>query len=97
MEEAYNQHPEFEANKIAERIQEGQRIAVIGEPELRELLERAEAGAPVEDDVDPPAVLDDTTPVSSIPPEPVTAPPEPQVAPKGGRRAARFGRTIAPR
>ncbi|MEF3120497.1 exonuclease domain-containing protein [Kocuria flava] len=32
--------------KAAERIREGQRIAVIGEPELRELLERAEAEAP---------------------------------------------------
>jgi DNA polymerase-3 subunit epsilon len=68
--------------KAAERIQEGQRIAVIGEPELRELLERAEAGAPVEDDVDPPAVLDDAIAVSSIPPDSATAPPEPQVAPE---------------
>ncbi|MFI7494451.1 exonuclease domain-containing protein [Kocuria sp. M4R2S49] len=68
--------------KAAERIQEGQRIAVIGEPELRELLERAETGVPVEDDVDPPAVLDDAMPVGLSRPEPTTHARETDAAPE---------------
>ncbi|WP_229586716.1 exonuclease domain-containing protein [Kocuria sp. CCUG 69068] len=45
-----------------QRIGEGQRIAVIGEPELRELLEQAEVGSSAETDTAPPAVLEEDEP-----------------------------------
>ncbi|GGG58067.1 hypothetical protein GCM10011374_21070 [Kocuria dechangensis] len=69
--------------KAAERIREGQRIAVIGEPELRELLEQAEGGSAVRNDAERPAALDDVTAFDSSLPEPpndtrgATSAPEP--------------------
>jgi DNA polymerase-3 subunit epsilon len=45
--------------KAVERLQEGQRIAVIGEPELRELLDRAESGVSTTGDIAPSRALDE--------------------------------------
>lgn len=55
--------------KAAERIRAGQRIAVIGEPELRELLEQAEERSAVGDDPGRPAALGDARTAGSSFPE----------------------------
>ncbi|MGQ1798875.1 exonuclease domain-containing protein [Kocuria oceani] len=82
--------------KAAERIQEGQRIAVIGEPELRELLEQAETGVPVEEDVDPPAVLADTTSAGYGSPEPITDARGPKACPEQSGTSAPAPKNAAP-